>query len=147
MSQDWILPISHDILGLIIGVIFIAPTIYFIRTKNWDSVAWPLFLVTLPLYYMLFGVLAMDGSAVFYELLYGLPFIVTGLLVWRIRSKSTLIIVALAWLSHGFYDFFHEDLFINPGVFSWYPAFCAIVDITVGGYLVLYYKHASWTSI
>ena len=65
MSQDWILPISHDILGLIIGVIFIAPTIYFIRTKNWDSAEWPCFFVKLPLHYMLFRVLATGGSAVF----------------------------------------------------------------------------------
>lgn len=32
----------------------------------------------------------MDGSVVLYELLYGLPFIMTGLLVWRMRSKNAL---------------------------------------------------------
>ena len=47
----------------------------------------------------------MDGSAVLYELLYGLPFIMTGLLVWRMRSKNALIIVAPAWMNHGFYHF------------------------------------------
>ena len=137
MNSEWIWPISPNLLGLIIGIIFIFPTIYFIRAKNWDSVAWPLFLVTLPVYYMLFGVLVMDGSAVLQELLYGLPFIVTGLLVWRMRSKNALIIVALAWISH---DFYHDHFFQNPGVFSWYPAFCAIVDITVGVYLLIYYR-------
>ena len=102
--------------------------------------AWPFFLVTLPVYYMLFGVLAMDGTVILTEFLYGLPYILTGLLAWRIRSKAALLVVAIAWLSHGFYDFYHDILFMNPGVFSWYPAFCAIVDVTVAGYLLLSHK-------
>ena len=99
-----------------------------------------LFLITLPVYYMLFGVLAMDGTIILTEFLYGLPFIITGLLAWRMRSKAALLVVAIAWLSHGFYDFYHDILFINPGVFTWYPAFCAIVDVTVAGYLLLSHK-------
>ena len=102
--------------------------------------AWPFFLVTLPVYYMLFGVLAMDGTVILTEFLFGLPYILTGLLAWRMRSKAALLVVAIAWLSHGFYDFYHDILFINPGVFSWYTAFCAIVDVTVAGYLLLSYK-------
>ena len=131
---------SADVLGVIIGFLFIIPTIYFIRTTDWDKVAWPFFLITLPVYYMLFGVLAMDGTVILTEFLYGLPYILTGLLAWRMRSKAALLVVAIAWLSHGFYDFYHDILFINPGVFSWYPAFCAIVDVTVAGYLLLSYK-------
>ena len=102
--------------------------------------AWPFFLITLPVYYMLFGVLAMDGTVILTEFLYGLPYILTGLLAWRMRSQAALLVVAIAWLSQGFYDFYHDILFINPDVFSWYPAFCAIVDVTVAGYLVLSYK-------
>ena len=83
---------SPEILGVVIGVVFIVPTIYFIRRKAWDRQAWPLILVTLPFYYMLFGVLAWDGTAILNEFLYGLPFIVTGLLVWRIKSKLALTV-------------------------------------------------------
>ena len=42
---------------------------YFIRTKDWGKVAWPFFLITLPVYYMLFGVLAMDGTVILTEFL------------------------------------------------------------------------------
>ena len=82
----------------------------------------------------------LDGTVNLTEFLYELPYIPNGLLAWRMRSKAALLVVAIAWLSHGFYDFYHDILFINPGVFSWYPAFCAIVDVTVAGYLLLSYK-------
>ena len=131
---------SVDVLGVIIGILFIIPTIYFIRTQDWDKVAWPFFLITLPVYYMIFGVLAMDGTVILTEFFLELPSILTGFLAWRIRSKAALLVVGIAWLSHGFYDFYHDILFINSGVFSWYPAFCAIVDVTVAGYLLLSYK-------
>ncbi len=129
-----------NIIGIIIGLVFIVPTIYFIRQRRLDAWAWPLFLVTLPVWYMLFGLLAMDGTAILNELLYGLPYIATGLLVWKMKSAPVLILVAVAWISHGFYDYYHDVFFVNPGVFSWYPAFCALVDISVGGYLLLSYK-------
>ena len=128
---------SPEIIGLIIGVVFIVPTIYLIRSKAWDSLAWPAFLITLPVYYMLFGVLAMDGDAIFKELLYGLPYIAIGLALWRMKSRWMIAVLAAAWLSHGLYDFYYDLFFVNPGVFSWYPAFCALVDIAVGVYLLL----------
>lgn len=131
---------SPELLGVLIGVVFIVPTIYLIKNKSWDSAAWPLFLVTLPVYYMLFGVLAMDASVVWKEFLYGLPYIATGLVVWRMRSAWSLVVIGLAWLSHGLYDFYHDLFFVNPGVFSWYPAFCALVDIAVAGYLFISYR-------
>ena len=134
---------SPDLIGLIIGIVFIVPTIYLIRNKQWDALAWPMFLVTLPIYYALFGVLALDGTVVIKELLYGLPYIITGLLVWRMRSKAALVVIALAWFSHGLYDFYHDVFFVNPGVFSWYPAFCAFVDIVVAAYILLSYRRLS----
>ena len=93
---------STDVLGIIIGILFIIPTIYFIRTNDWDKVAWPFFLITLPVYHMLFGLLVIEGKAILNEFLYGLPFIITGLLARRISSKAALLVVALAWLSHRF---------------------------------------------
>ena len=110
---------SADILGVIIGILFIIPTIYFIRTKDWDKVAWLFILIKLPVYYMLLGALAMDGIAILNEFLCGLPFIITGLLAWRMRLMAALLVVALAWLSHGFYDIYQDIFFVNPGVFSW----------------------------
>ena len=127
---------SPELLGLILGVVFIVPTIRITQTRGWDSVAWPFFLATLPLYYMLFGLLAQDASVILKELLYGVPYVITALIVRRIRSATTLVVIALAWLSHGLYDFYHDLFFVNPGVFSWYPAFCALIDVVVAVYLL-----------
>ena len=127
---------SPELIGIAVGIGVVVPTIYFIRKREFDSRVWPVFLFTLPVYYMLFGLLAMNGTVILNELLFGLPYIATGLIVWRIKSRLSLYLIAIAWLSHGFYDYYHDLLFVNPGVFSWYPAFCAVVDLAVGGYLL-----------
>lgn len=140
---------SPEIIGLIIGVVFIVPTIYLARKNNIESWSWPLFLISLPLWYMLFGVLAMDSTTVLNELLFGLPYIVTGLIAWRIKTPFMHIVLAIAWLSHGLYDYYHayhNFLFVNAGVFSWYPAFCAVVDLAVGTYLLASYKQLGHSS-
>ncbi|MFT7689190.1 MAG: hypothetical protein ACI9FB_004558 [Candidatus Azotimanducaceae bacterium] len=128
---------SPEFIGIIIGAVFVMPTIYFVHKNQFDAWAWPIFLTTLPLYYMMFGLLVMDGRAILNELLFGLPYFITGLLAWRYKSALTHYALGLAWLSHGFYDYYHDILFVNPGVFTWYPAFCALVDISVAAYLLL----------
>ena len=134
---------SPELIGVFIGGIFVVPTIYLARKNKLESWAWPLFLATLPVWYMLFGVLAMDSATVLNELIYGLPYILTGLVAWRIKTPLTHVVLAIAWLSHGLYDYYHTHhnfLFVNAGVFCWYPAFCAVVDLAVGTYLLASYK-------
>ncbi len=127
---------SPEILGLVIAIIFFVPTILYLRKKRIEAHAWPLFLATLPIYYMLFGVLAWDLNSVLLELIVGMPYILCGLMVWKIESRTSLIIIAFAWMSHGVYDYLHNHIFVNPGVFAWYPSFCAFVDIAVGVYIL-----------
>jgi hypothetical protein len=113
--------VSPELIGVFIGVIFVVPTIYLARKNKLESWAWPLFLTTLPVWYMLFGVLAMDSATVLNELIYGLPYILTGLVAWRIKTPLTHVVLAIAWLSHGLYDYYHayhDFLFVNAGVFS-----------------------------
>ena len=127
---------SPELVGLIVGLAFIFPAIYVIRLNGFETQAWPIILATLPIYYMLFAVLAGEGAVVLSELICGLLYFAIGLLVWRMDSKITQRVIAVAWLSHGLYDDYHDMFFVNPGVFNWYPAFCALVDIGVGLYLL-----------
>ena len=49
---------------------------------------------------------------------------VLGMLLtyWSFRGSAYL--VAFFWFLHALYDFFHDSIFINTGVFTWYPFLC-----------------------
>lgn len=49
------------------------------------------------------------------------------------RTNLWLVVGALA--AHGILDFVHGHLVSNPGVPSWWPAFCATYDLTAAAYL------------
>lgn len=125
-----------DVIGVLLGIGFIAPTLVMIRSRGLDVLAWPAFLITLPIWYALFGLLAMDVEVIFQELAYGLPYFLLGFMLWRTRTRLGFALVGIAWLTHGFYDLYHDLLFVNPGVFVWYPAFCGAIDLMVGSYLL-----------
>ncbi|MCH1492684.1 MAG: hypothetical protein L7T24_09000 [Luminiphilus sp.] len=128
---------SPEGIGVVVGVVFTLPTLYALRRTRLESWAWPLLLVSLPVWYAAFGLLAMDVGVMALEILVGLPYIVIGILAWKFKFRFVRYLLGVAWLTHGLYDYFHHDFFINPGVFGWYPSFCAVVDILVGSYLVL----------
>ena len=123
-------------LGLFIGIAVSLPMLWVVRNKGWDRSAWSLFMMTLPIWYALFGLLALDISVIANELIYGLPYFLIGFLAWRFVSKSWLLIAGLGWLSHAFYDVYHDVFFVNPGVFAWYPTACLVFDLAVGAYLI-----------
>ena len=119
-------------LGLLIGIAVSLPRLWLVRSKGWGSSAWSLFMMTLPIWYALFGLRALDILVIANELIYGLPYFLIGFLAWRFVSKSWLVIAGLSWLSHAFYDVF----FVNPGFFAWYPTACLVFDLAVGAYLI-----------
>ena len=123
-------------LGFFIGAAVSLPMLWVVRSKGWDRRAWSLFMMTLPIWCALFGLLAMDVSVILQELVYGVPYFFIGFLAWRFVSRSWLLIAGIAWLSHAFYDVYHDVLFVNPGVFGWYPTACLVFDVAVGGYLL-----------
>ncbi|QFU74422.1 hypothetical protein EY643_01445 [Halioglobus maricola] len=133
----------YTVFGLVFGIVFVVPTICMIRKRGLDDWAWPFFLASLPVWYMLFGVLAGDANVIALEALVGLPYFLTGYLSWRTKSRFMLCALGFAWLSHGLYDYYHDVFFTNAGVFAWYPMFCAVVDIAVGGYLL----HRAFTGV
>lgn len=128
---------SPDGVGVVVGLAFTLPTLYAVRRQHLDWWAWPLLLVSLPVWYAAFGLLAMDIGVMALEILVGLPYIAIGILAWKFQFRFMRYLLGVAWLTHGLYDHFHDDFFINPGVFNWYPSFCAVVDVLVGSYIVL----------
>lgn len=49
--------------------------------------------------------------------------------------KFSLWLVVAALAGHGIFDYFHPRLIANPGVPTWWPAFCGTYDVTAAAVL------------
>ena len=127
---------AADMLGVGLGLLVVLPILALSRSKNYDPWLYSVSLLGLPLIYMAFGAFARGESVVTKELAYGLPFIAIGIVGLRVHFKFSAYVIAAFWLAHGGYDLFHDSFFINTGVWAFYPAFCAIFDLSVGLYLL-----------
>jgi len=117
--------------GLLVAVAMIVSA----RLKPISHWLFSVTLILLPVIYIAFGLFTGDSSIILGEILVGVPFIVVGFLCLRLGFVASGYLLASLWLIHGGYDLYHDFLFINPGVPSWYPVFCAVVDMVVGSYL------------
>jgi hypothetical protein len=61
---------------------------------------------------------------------------VAGLLFALVSIRHSAAMVGAFWILHGLYDLVHSRLITNVGVPSWYPVWCASVDVVIGGYLL-----------
>ena len=96
-----------------------------------DRAFYPTLLVVIASYYVLFAVMGGSGHALVVETL-----VMTGfLLVALIGFKKNLWLVVAALAAHGIFDFFHGRIVANPGVPTWWPAFCLTYDVTAAAFL------------
>lgn len=119
-------------MGATVGVLTIA-TARFIHGERW---LYSLGLLSLPGIYTCFALHAGEQAVVVTELLWGIPFVVAGLLFVFVSVRQSAVVVGMFWLLHGVYDLAHSQLFTNNGVPGWYPVFCFVVDAVVGLYLL-----------
>ncbi|MBI4694323.1 MAG: hypothetical protein HY749_09890 [Gammaproteobacteria bacterium] len=120
----------------ILGVLSGLATIAFARLIRGERWFYALVLVSLPLIYAAFALEAGARTVVHTELVYGLPWIVVGVLALAAGFPFSANLVALLWLAHAGYDLLHAGLVTNPGVPGWYPLWCAAIDVVVAVYLV-----------
>ncbi|CAA0079068.1 Uncharacterised protein [Zhongshania aliphaticivorans] len=125
-------------LEAVAGILFVIAMVWVFRQRHWESWAFSGALICLPLIYISFGVFASSEGVVVKEVVYGLPFLAGGSLLLFYGFRFSAYIVAALWLLHGVYDLYHQSLFVNDAVFSWYPVFCAAVDVSVALYLMWY---------
>jgi hypothetical protein len=104
-----------------------------IRGQRW---LYAIGLLVLPGLYAMFALRAGDPAVVAKELIYGVPFIVAGLVFAFVSVRWSAVVVGAFWILHGLYDLTHGQFFTNAGVPVWYPVFCFSVDVVVGGYLL-----------
>jgi hypothetical protein len=96
-----------------------------------DRAFYPTVMIVIAALYSLFAVMGGSTHALVLEALIGVVFIVGAVGGF----KWSLWIVAGALAAHGIYDFVHDWVVANPGVPSFWPAFCGAYDVTAAAYL------------
>ncbi len=119
-------------IGVAVGVLTIV-TARLIRGQHW---VYSLGLLTLPSLYALFALQAGEQALGAKEVIYGIPFVVAGLVFTFVSVRLSAVVVGALWILHGVYDVTHSRLFTNPGVPGWYPVWCFSVDVVIGAYVL-----------
>lgn len=92
---------------------------------------YPVIMIVIALLYSLFAVIGGSTDALKIELAIAVAFIAAAVAGFR----WSLWWAAAALAAHGLMDLVHGDLVANPGVPSWWPAFCGAYDIAAALYL------------
>ncbi|HQW67156.1 MAG TPA: hypothetical protein PLJ23_08945 [Gemmatimonadales bacterium] len=120
------------LVGAAVGVLTIVIA-RLIRGERW---LYALGLLTLPGLYASFAIAAGASAVGATEMLIGIPFVVVGLLFAFVSVRHSAVVVGAFWLLHGGYDLLHSRFLSNPGVPTWYPIFCFVVDAVIGAYVL-----------
>jgi hypothetical protein len=94
---------------------------------------YPTVLIVIASYYVLFAAVAASGRTLVIEIAVASGF----LLLATIGYKRSLWLVAIALVGHGVFDIVHHLLIENPGVPRWWPGFCLVFDVILGGLLAV----------
>lgn len=122
-------------IALVLGALFAVITIAMVKDLSLPPRFFALAMVGLPIVYMGLAALAGDMQAIGLELLYGLPFLLVGVVCFRRGFKASGILVTAMWAAHAAYDVYHNMLVANAGVPGWYPALCLGFDLVIVVYL------------
>lgn len=94
---------------------------------------YPTVAIVIASYYVLFAVMAASRPTLVLEIAVASGF----LLLATIGYKKSLWLVAIAIAGHGVFDIVHHLFIENPGVPHWWPGFCFIFDVILGGLLAI----------
>jgi len=120
-------------MGLLVGT-FLALAVGLFATAtrlDRDRAFYPTVMIVIAALYSLFAVMGESTQALVLELVAGVVFIVAAVSGFR----SSLWMVAVALAAHGMFDLVHGRFISNPGVPTWWPAFCMTYDVTAAAYL------------
>ncbi|HKQ07023.1 MAG TPA: hypothetical protein VJ464_17975 [Blastocatellia bacterium] len=120
------------LIGVAVGVLTIVSA-RIICGQHW---LYSLGLLTLPGLYAFFALQAGEQAVGVKEMIYGIPFVVAGLIFAFVSVRQSAVVVGAFWILHGLYDLTHSQFITNAGVPDWYAVFCFSVDVVIGAYLL-----------
>lgn len=120
---------------LLVGLVLAIAVGVFAATTGLDRdrAFYPTVTIVVAHYYILFALLGGSTHALQVELLLATGFVVLAVIGFR----TSLWIAAAALAGHGLLDMVHGRLVTNPGMPSWWPAFCATYDVVAGAFLAV----------
>jgi hypothetical protein len=127
-----------SIVALVTGVVIAIAVVVLFKAWGLETTKWayPVLLAEFPINYWAFAIYGSDPAALFKEILVGLAFLAVAFIAYKFRSLVTLLLLAAGYALHAAYDFSHDWFFANAGVPTWWPEFCATVDVLIGAYIV-----------
>ncbi len=96
-----------------------------------DRAFYPTVMIVIASSYGLFAVMSGSVRTLAHESIAIVVFLAASIAGFKL--SLWLVVAALA--AHGVYDFVHGQLIANPGVPSWWPAFCLAYDLVAAAYL------------
>jgi hypothetical protein len=96
-----------------------------------DRAFYPTVLIVIASYYALFAVEGEATHALVVEAVVATAFLAVA--IAGFRYSLWLVVAALA--AHGILDMVHGQVIANPGVPTWWPAFCLTYDGVAAAYL------------
>ena len=96
-----------------------------------DRAFYPTVAIVIAALYALFAIMGGSMQALVLETLVGSVFVAAAVTGFR----SSLWVVVFALAAHGILDLAHDRVISNPGVPTWWPAFCLAYDVTAAAYL------------
>ncbi len=117
------------------GVIFAVVICPFATIVGFDKERgfYPIVLIVIEGYYLLFATMAKSTSALLAEPAPMFFFAAAAVLGFR---RSPWIAVA-GLVLHGVFDSFRHGVITNPGVPPWWPGFCLSIDLAMAVYLAV----------
>jgi len=98
-----------------------------------DGAFYPVMLIIIALFYVLFAVMGGSKSAIIIESVVAAIFATIAV----IGYKSSMWVVTAAIAAHGAFDLVHGSLIADPGVPAFWPAFCSSFDIAFAAGITL----------
>jgi hypothetical protein len=126
-----------NIYAVAIGAVIAVFVVLLFKAWGIEQTKWayPLLLAEFPVNYWVFAIYGSDSAALLKELLVGMVFLVIAFAAYKFKSFVVLLLLAAGYVLHAVYDFAHNLFFVNAGTPTWWPEFCAAVDVLVGTYV------------
>lgn len=114
---------------LAVGIATLAKFTRFDEDRSFYSTV----LIIIASYYVLFAVLGGSGHALVWELILVVAFSTIAI----IGALFFPTLVGTGIVAHGLFDIVHDILIENSGVPTWWPTFCASVDVSLGIWVII----------